>query len=298
MDCRVFRQLLPGYLAGRMPEPEFGLMVEHEAACAACQELASEQMSAAGAHVAGRAEDDLPVSSILERTLGRDCDWVAQRLAESVDGSLDSRTSDLVRRHVAACAACRALATVMGELPAFYAEYPRLRADRAFAREVIERTTGPQPGVFEVLRALWRRPEAVWEGAVACALLVAPVAGGPILSGFRMAGKAGQVTGQQMDIGEVWDALTDELAALGVKIDRVRTEKGEVAQARLEETRAWARTSLERVPSPAALPDTLDARIPSWTQTALEQLGFRDPAPQTVEPEGEIISEGDDHELH
>jgi hypothetical protein len=295
--------MLPDYLAGRVPEPEFGLLVEHEASCAACQQFASEQMSPLSEYAGSKAsrptaEEDLAIDRILERTVGRDCRWVEMRLAEAVDAPLDPEISALVENHVTDCSACRALSAVVGDLPAFYAVYPRLRAGRVFAREVVARTAGPKPGVFEVLRALWRRPEAVWEGAVACALLIAPLAGEPILTGFHMAGKAGQVTGQQMDVGDVWDALTDEIAELGSRIDQLRAKQGAASEVRLEETRAWARESFGRVPSPAALSDSLGARAPSWTQSALERLGFREPVPQTVQPEGEAHSEGDDHELH
>ncbi|MEZ4655640.1 MAG: hypothetical protein R3E12_19135, partial [Candidatus Eisenbacteria bacterium] len=35
---------------------------------------------------------------------------------------------------------------------------------------VMERTVGPRPSFFDVVRAWWRRPESMWEAALACAL--------------------------------------------------------------------------------------------------------------------------------
>jgi hypothetical protein len=77
----------------------------------------------------------------------------------------------VVDTHLLACPSCQRLRDVLVELPRWYATIGWLRADRAFKHEVLRRTLGPEPSFWDVVRALWRRPDAVWEAAVACALV-------------------------------------------------------------------------------------------------------------------------------
>ncbi len=220
MDCRTFRELLDRYLSGNLPAHQFDQMVEHEAVCAACHELAAAMMSAPGvawnqdrltdaALSAAQSEPGQPEASsqpeasgrpevgaawlghTLDRTVGADCAYVRLRLAEAIDAPLLPDTARRVELHLLGCAPCAALAAVLRDLPAHYDALERLRADHAFAAEIVARTMPARPSWREVLRALVRRPEALWEGAVVCALLTTPLAGPSMTDLIRSARQAG-----------------------------------------------------------------------------------------------------------
>jgi len=193
MNCDLFRRSLRAYLRGDIPEPAFGVMVEHEAECDECRRVVTEmtaevdhvgELSFAAVAAAETSESDLrgtdsrasdpqrlDLGSLLGLTTGADCAYVEQRLGEAPEEPLTKDLLRLVDTHLEACPSCRQLRDVLEDLPRWYATLPVLRADRAFKAEVLRRTLGPEPGFWDVLRALWRRPEAVWEAAVACALV-------------------------------------------------------------------------------------------------------------------------------
>lgn len=182
MNCDLFRRSLRAYLRGDIPEPAFGVMVEHEAECDECRRVVTEMtaevdhvgefsFSAAEASQSPEASSRLDIGSLLGLTTGADCAYVEQRLGEMPEEPLTKDLLRLVETHLEACPSCRQLRDVLQDLPRWYATLPVLRADRAFKAEVLRRTIGPEPAFWDVLRALWRRPEAVWEAAVACALV-------------------------------------------------------------------------------------------------------------------------------
>ncbi len=203
MTCEQFSQRLDAYVRGDLQEPAFGDCVEHEARCSACRDLVLERWEAvssappgaalapastvagsttgdstaadltggaAGSHVAGA---DFSLEQVLARTIATDCHYIELRIAEALDDELSPEQFSNVREHLHQCAACRRMREILSELPEWYALFPVLDPDRAFVRSVLDRTIGAQPGFFDVLRALWRRPEAVFEAAVACALITA-----------------------------------------------------------------------------------------------------------------------------
>jgi anti-sigma factor RsiW len=102
---------------------------------------------------------------------------IERALAIEIDGPLPALEAERVRRHLRECAACRALAHALRLLPRAYRDLPQLHAGRAFTQAVIRRTSGRPLGRWHVLRAMWRSPAFVWEGAVICSLLVTPVLG-------------------------------------------------------------------------------------------------------------------------
>ncbi len=220
MDCKTFRELLPCYLGGDVPADLFDALVEHEATCSTCQELAAATMG--GPAGAGRSATVEPagdwMARTLDRTVGADCGYIRLRLAEAVDAPLVADSARRVETHLEACADCRALATVLRELPAYYDALPRLRADDAFAREILARTVPARPSVLAVLRALVRRPEALWEGAAVCALLAAPLAGPSMTGWIHSARQAGDRIEQQVSVASIAGSLSSPLSVAGARV--------------------------------------------------------------------------------
>ncbi|MCK4305138.1 MAG: zf-HC2 domain-containing protein [Candidatus Eisenbacteria sp.] len=325
MDCRTFRELLPRYLNGELAQIEFSLMVEHEAACAGCQQLAAEQMSLLNqTAIRGRATSRVNHSDLvnhsesnwfeetLQRTVGSDCRYMEQRLAEELDGVLDADITRRLERHLTHCPSCRALAGVMRDLPHSYAVFPRLQADRSFAREVADRAmalqTAPgqssrtsqarglgavriprqKPGIREVLRALWRKPESLWEGAVVCALLMTPVAGKPALQGFQMMQGVGHSIGRHIERGiealSFQSTLEDEITVTSGQISTLATAQTDTLRARWAEARIWIREAPGQT------------TIPLWIQCTLGRTEKDSPRPENESHERDPL-EGDHHEL-
>lgn len=182
MDCRRFKDLLPGFLAGEVSEPLFGEAVEHEAVCPACHRLASEAVQEAPPVPASPAGGEWRVASILDQTEGSDCRFIQLRLAEALDEDLPADLVRRVQKHLAGCPSCRRMRDLFHHLPEYYEALPALRPGRAFTEAVLRQTLGPQPGFRDVLRALWRKPEAIWEAAAACAIIAVLLFGGAIPS--------------------------------------------------------------------------------------------------------------------
>ncbi|MEZ4648450.1 MAG: zf-HC2 domain-containing protein [Candidatus Eisenbacteria bacterium] len=181
MKCHEFQSRLRAYLLGEVREPQFGALVEHEASCPDCRALALERsMDLEPFYELDAKEREFDRERIRARTEGRDCRWVEIRMAEALEDPLASGDAVLVREHVADCPSCQRMRDALQALPEYYASIPDLKPDRAFTQAVLARTIGPRPGILEVFRALWRRPEAVWEAAMACALV------GAILFGSRV----------------------------------------------------------------------------------------------------------------
>ena len=205
MDCREFHSRVREYLLGDLREPHFGAFVEHEATCPACRTLAIERAIdleplALSFTPSSREEDR---ERIRARTEGRDCRWIEIRMAEALEDSLARSVEVLVREHVADCPSCQRMRDALQALPEYYASIPQIRTERAFTREVLARTIGPRPGILEVFRALWRRPEAVWEAAMACALLAAVLFGSRLPTYSAVSGRIQEVAQAQVPaIGE------------------------------------------------------------------------------------------------
>lgn len=201
MTCERFAQLLQAYARGELGEPQFGECVEHEAICASCRDSALEawgEVAAPAAVHEAVSSESLADPGLLARTVGADCLYVELRIAEALDDEPPSAVVRQIRQHLDGCASCRRMREILNELPDWYALYPQLTADRAFVREVLDRTIGPQPGFLDVVRALWRRPEAIFEAAVACALVTALIFGHAHPSYVSIKGQAEQVVEEQI----------------------------------------------------------------------------------------------------
>jgi hypothetical protein len=185
LDCREFADRLAPYLEGALAGDEFARMVDHEAGCDACRRLAGEAMVAPERALAAGAE---LTAEILRRTLGADCLQVARGLAAEVDGPLPAAETARVRAHLTECAECRALARALALLPEAYRALPRLRAGAAFTRGVLRATGVARPNPWGVLRAMWRSPSLLWEGALVCSLVLTPILGGPARDGAARLG--------------------------------------------------------------------------------------------------------------
>lgn len=172
MQCREFLRHLRDYLRGQVSEPLFGMLVEHEAECPACRAVAAElDVEPTGAFLRSSSEEtNLPVRQILVRTSGQDCRWVELRMAEALEEELASDLRLLVSGHVSECASCRRMRDMLQALPTYYDSLPKLHPGDSFTDSVLARTVGRRPRFVEVVRAIWRRPEAMWEAALACAV--------------------------------------------------------------------------------------------------------------------------------
>ncbi|MBK8232451.1 MAG: hypothetical protein IT349_05015 [Candidatus Eisenbacteria bacterium] len=199
MICDRFRAVLSRYVRGELVEPEFGAAVEHEAICSECREAALLAWEAVeGGETVATTAPLLPLESLLARTTGSDCSYVELRVAEDLDEPLEVALRARIEDHLGGCASCRRMREILHELPAFYALYPVLKPDRAFTREILDRTIGPRPGFLEIVRTLWRRPEAVFEAAVACALVTVLIFGRSQPDYTVMADRAEQLVSEQL----------------------------------------------------------------------------------------------------
>jgi hypothetical protein len=188
LDCREFERLLPRFLAGDLREPELGRAVRHESSCRHCHEQATAGMRDPEQPLA----DPAWTAETLRRTLGADCRHIERSLAAQLDETLAPGEAERVERHLQECAACRALAGVLRALPEYYRAVPRLVADRAFTGAVMRRTAGREPRLRTLLRAFWRSPAMLWEGALACSLILTPLIGEPAATGARQLGACAQ----------------------------------------------------------------------------------------------------------
>lgn len=96
-------------------------------------------------------------------------------LQEYLAGGMAADLFDRMVEHEASCEGCGLLAE---NTQASFRGKGRLlpmtqglRADRRFVRDVMNLTAGPSPRFLDVVRALWRRPQTVWEATLACTLL-------------------------------------------------------------------------------------------------------------------------------
>lgn len=267
MDCREFRNRMREYLRGEISEPLFGRFVDHEAECANCRALAAERagdLGVVGPFGAGVRADER--ERVRARTEGGDCRWIELRLAEALEDPLASSDAILVSEHVADCPSCQRMRDALQALPDYYTSAPRLRAERSFTRAVLARTLGERPGFLEVFRALWRRPESVWEAAVACALVAAVLFGSRLPTYDAVSGRLQQVAQAQVPvIGE--EGPVEQLGFFTRTLQGVGEAWREV-EGRAELISAWGgrvRADFERGDYPALLQEI---------RTVLEPIGL------------------------
>ncbi len=204
MECREFQHHLSDYLGGELGEPFFGQMVEHEVECTRCRATVLEA-DVLPSPLLDTKERRQVQEQIRVRTEGRDCHWIELRMAEALEESLDPSDREIVRVHIEDCASCQRMRDMLQALPDFYSQLPELSAGREFTREVLALTSGPVPGVIQILRALWRRPEAVWEVALAGGLVVAILFGNQVPEYSSMSAWVKDAAVAQMPMGnQVW----------------------------------------------------------------------------------------------
>ncbi len=290
MDCRTFTEMLPRYLSGDLPAERFEAMVEHEAQCTSCQELAAAAMSGTSSEWAAAksapervlestAEESAWLEQTLARTVGVDCNYVRLRLAETVDRRLAGDTTRRVEQHLARCAGCRALGEVLRELPAYYDALPRLRADERFAPEIVARTLPRRLRWVDVVRSLLHRPETLWEGAVVCAILAAPLAGPSVSAWIQHARQTQASVEQRVNLPGWLTSLENDLAATG---DRIRVSiagRGREVVDGWSRTRARVEQSIHNEIAERAASDPRFAVVAPLIRDALGRIGLLDDDP-------------------
>jgi hypothetical protein len=220
MRCEEFRARLREYLDGSLEEPGFGERVEHEAECPDCRRLVCESQAdfdpALDRETAESGSPGAPglLEGVLARTTGEDCAYIEQRLAERMEEPLEKDLEDRLAVHLEGCLSCRRVRDVLDELPVWYGSLSAIRADGAFRREVMRRTLPAEPGILEVLRALWRKPEAIWEAAVACAMITVFLFGHAVPRYADLSDRAKQVVVSQADIRGMSDTVAEGVAGV------------------------------------------------------------------------------------
>ena len=283
MECHEFQSRLREYLLGEVREPWFGALVDHEANCADCRALALERsMDLEPSFDLDTSEREFDRERIRARTEGRDCRWVEIRMAEALEDPLARGDDVLVREHVADCPSCQRMRDALQALPEYYAAIPELKPDRAFTQAVLERTIGPRPGILEVFRALWRRPEAVWEAAMACALVGAVLFGSRVPTYDSVSDRIQEVA--QVQVPGIGDTAAGEnrFGTLKRATQRVGWMWGQV-EGRAEQMSEWggrARTHFEEGNYPALLEDL---------RFVLDPIGLY---PETEASDGDTSDEG------
>lgn len=278
MDCHRFRELLPEYLAGTLAEEVFGQMVAHEADCEACQVLAAEAMPP---QTGDATADETWLAATLERTIGNDCRFIENRLAEQLDGPIDGKTLRMVQQHLGDCPTCRALAAVMEDLPAYREAFPRLRPDRAFVRQILRLTLPPRANILDVLRALCRKPEALWEGAVVCALLLTPFAGEAIPHWSQMAQRTTQVVQEHWELDQFADSLKCEVAATQSQFRDFYARRSDGMRARFSSTKVRMSAAFDEIVTQAS---TIDSKASRRAEEILRALDREDSINQADQP--------------
>jgi Putative zinc-finger len=277
MDCKTFTELLPQYLAGDLSEAEFSLVVAHEALCPDCGELAAAGMSEI---CPSDTTDDNWLTETLERTLGADCRYIEMKIAATFDGdSLD----DLSQSHITDCPNCQALVRTMAVLPEFYAAYPRLRADKAFVRDILALTVGKAPSIWEIFRTLVQRPEAILEGALACALIAVPFAGDIPTKVIENANNARKAIVQQVGLDDISVNIDRKLIDADKHFQEIKKQRNTALKTEFSKAHSWAKRQVDQAEDKVSnLTDTDPstgspaARVVSWTERALGNVGLID----------------------
>lgn len=300
MDCKTFTELLPRYLAGDLSEAEFSRMVAHETQCETCAALAvtamddtaADNFATNGNQAAIPTADDFTVipsaaesqdnwlAETLERTLGADCRYIETQIAATFDGEA---LNELSRRHLSDCPNCQAMARMMVALPEFYAAYPRLRADNAFVKEVMRLTIGKVPSVWDVFRALVRRPEAILEGALACALIAAPFAGDMPMQIIEKANNARKAIVEQVGLDDISTNIDRKLIDADTHFQEIRSQRNTALKSEYSKARNWVERQVDLAEVTVTnLTDTdpttgsPTAKVVSWTERALGHVGLID----------------------
>ncbi len=273
MDCKRFAELVPQYLAGKLGDLDFARMIEHESECEDCQQLAAAEMSEAVVEPqveSDRAQSDW-LSETLDRTLGADCEYIETRLAGQIDGV---KIDEMMAKHVDDCKSCRMLGRVLAELPQYYEAFPRLKVDRAFVPEIVERTIGRVPGILDVVRALLKRPEALIEGAVACALIAAPFAGDLPAKLMVKIDQAPQTVIQSAHIDDLSSSLDQRIAAANDHFASVSTERRQIIEQEFNDAQQWAHKKYDYITSTDPETGSPTAKAWQWTERALGRTGL------------------------
>jgi anti-sigma factor RsiW len=316
LDCRRFQELLARYVAGELPEPRFGEMVVHEAQCAACHRLAAEQMPAvevpetpAGRPTEAAARESW-LHETLRRTTGASCRPIERLLAAAVDGPLERPLGKVVLAHLVDCPDCRALAETLRELPQYIAAAPHLRADADFTRAVLARTSGPLPGFLVTLRAMWRRPGLVWEGALICALLTTPLLGGPLREWTAALQQTQPLAGPQEQVVEIGSSLAQQVSEAQSHLASVSGTRRRSLRDQWSQVQGWVAGTVDRALAPDSFAGSRIALVRTWLDLLFDRVGptAREPAtdPSVTAParstddetRRETQPEGGSDELH
>ena len=143
MNCRQFERVLADFQEGSLRSDERTAAEAHLAECEACSRL----LAIARGKLSLLPEEmsrELALS-IMERTSGRACPHVMERLCSYVDGELNSEDSQLVHAHLDSCTACSALADALAVMARDLPQLAEIEPDGEFAQYVIKATSQWRP---------------------------------------------------------------------------------------------------------------------------------------------------------
>jgi hypothetical protein len=196
--------------------------------------------------------DDVDLTRrILDRTSGRACGRAEDLLGARWDADNEPLDRELLDGHLAGCAACRELDTILDRLQPLLPGLAEREPGPAFTARVLAQTSRvrpvpslPAPGRFDRLvqrattrlRGVWNRPrfalEAAWTAAALTALLVwsplAPSAAQEQVTGVARAGAgaAPELVARIEMLAE--SAVLAGREILGPHAERVEREAGEI----------------------------------------------------------------------
>jgi hypothetical protein len=222
MDCTRFHELLERLLADAVDAELRLSAMAHLRGCAECRtvwRLTSEDRSSG-------SESPGMLSEILQRTSGKTCGRVHERLGDWVDGRLAVDDATLVTEHVHACPDCAQLAHTLRRLAPVLRDLGSLQPDPDFVDDVMRATARPRSSVQRVRQSFvgwWRRAllrpafplEAAFVGTVIVVLLTAT----PLSPLPQLPGRALRVVQElsaapaavEAQTATPWDRLLEEI---------------------------------------------------------------------------------------
>jgi len=158
MDCRRFEFRLEDLSKGALPLAEQRAAKEHAAGCAACNELLELVMLPVETEREASVSLRGFVESVVDQTSGAACASATASLPALADGSLEREQRVLVAAHVAECAECDHLVTLLSALRRDLPRLAEVRPDAGFVADVLKRTLP----VNVQLRRWWGRTWTRW----------------------------------------------------------------------------------------------------------------------------------------
>ncbi|MBD3235923.1 MAG: hypothetical protein GF330_04405 [Candidatus Eisenbacteria bacterium] len=262
MNCREFADRLDRLLGDAVTADEARRLREHAAGCPRCERLLAlfepaadtcpPPMSPPSAALPHGTREAL-TREILARTSGTACQRAAELLPDHADGALGALDRELLAAHLSTCRSCRARALLLARLGEILPQLAEIEPDRAFAAEVLARTSHRTAPAAGVARGSWwqrllYRPRFALEVAFCGALLLTLVTGGagPLVGDPSPGRIAARWSSPIEDAHRIWRqgaSVAERAGALG---DAARRDVFEPVAEHARGVRGWAADATRR----------------------------------------------------